>query len=236
MIQSFMGRPVPITSFAIEDLSILPTDLSWNAITSGKINALAVSTGKIDWNAVTSGKINAGAVSTGKIDSLAVMSGHLDWGSVTSGKLGPGGVQSGNIGAQAVLTSNLNYDIQIKLAHSPDGLLAQEDLTPGWVARITTIGKVSVADCNTTGAMPAVGIVANSPTSGVAVHIVAIGEISASIYNFSGYVGDGLYVGNSGLLKPRLATVVKLSGLVQEMGFVINHSTIFVSRGGLYNL
>lgn len=225
-----------VGSGRIELASVITDLLADSAVTSTKLGATAVHSGHIDDRAITSGKIALGLIIGDLIAALAVASGHLGWGAITSGKSGTNAiltdninaaaVTSGKIGARAVLGSSLEFGIQKTVQYT-----LVETLIDGKVVHINRSGQLAVADYHASARMPGLGILIGDTNSGVTATIITEGKFSTTNYNFSGYIGDGVYIGASGDL--RAGTAWQQSGLVQQMGVIDTHSSIFVNKGSL---
>jgi len=150
------------------------------------------------------------------IKDLGIQSEDINWRAVTSGKIAP----------QAVLTSNLQYGIGKRVQYRID-----ETLTDGAVVSINRSGYINVTNVHVSSRMPAIGVLVGDTNSGDTAIIQTEGPLASANWNFSGYVGDGVYVDASGGL--RAGTSFAQSGLIQQMGVIDTHSSIFVNKDSL---
>jgi hypothetical protein len=192
------------------------------SIASGQISAkFAFASG-----AITSGVYIGSGTIMGQAGGgpFMIASGSIGLNDLASGVAGgtvtltSGNVQSGNIGNAAVTSGNIASG-QIGTYHFASGTIApfaagtlqavsglgagfitQEAISGVRAISITQSGHLQIAMASISGRMPAVGVVVDNVASGIQVNVYSFGQFqfTSGMADYSGYVGQQLFVGRSG--------------------------------------
>lgn len=143
------------------------------------LEGVQVGSGDIGSGAIT-GQAGGGflCVGSGTLGSYDGSSGMTTWGSVTV----------------APFNSGLNFGV------AP--LVTAETISGGRAVYINQSGKLGVAMAAVSGRMPAIGIVIDNAAAGVPVNVftqIAV-QFTSGLNNYSGYLGQPVWVGRSGQL------------------------------------
>ena len=236
-----------VISGSIASGTVTQFELSSGAVNSGHIASGAVqgffgSTRNISSGTLGSFDFGSGAVGAGAIGSGAVVSGNIASGQVGGFALASGAVQSGHIGNAAVVSGSLAsgqvFDFHfasgamIDVAHwlEERTFISAEAISGGRAVGFNQSGAVQIAMASVSGRMPAVGVAAVNVASGVLTTINTRGRVFSTVFNFSGWMNQPIYVGASGDLVASGAPI--LSGNIQQIvGVSCQQSGLFVQVG-----
>lgn len=188
-------------------------------IASGRLEGFELGSGAIVSGRIASGQIGFNHLASNSVDGFFGTNRHVrsgtvgvfDFGSgaVIAGTVGSGAVQSGNITSGALYTYHFGSGAATTRAQEvtpiySGGLwtaIAAEPISGLRAVCMNQSGQVRIAMASVSGRMPAIGVVFENVASGINVNVHAVGanRITASgIADYSGRVGDLLYVGRSG--------------------------------------
>lgn len=111
-----------------------------------------------------------------------------------------------------------------------------ETITDGDAIYLNASGYIGRARANASGTMHAAGVAVQDIASGRVGQVQLAGRKYSANYNFSGFVGLNAYVSaaSAGAI---LGTKPTASGqIVQQVGFILNQTTLQVSIGGAYQV
>ena len=182
--------------------------------------------------AVTAGTVGSGAIVSGNVASGQIGTFHLASGTVTSGRIGNNAVASGNLGGNQIGNPHLASGAAIDAAQwlIDDNFTAAEPISGGRAVAFTQSGTLQIAMAAVSGRMPAVGVAPSNFASGATVTIFHRGRVFNTIFNFSGWMNQPVYVGASGHLVASGAPIA--SGNIQQIvGVSMQQSGLFVQVG-----
>ena len=108
-----------------------------------------------------------------------------------------------------------------------DSFISAEPISGGRAVNINSSGAVQIAMALTATRTPAIGIVVDNVASGLTTRIYNRGKVNSTIFNFSGYIGKPIWLGNSGELI--VSGGPTASGKInQPIGTVTSHSGVFL--------
>ena len=221
----------------------LPADVSSGQITSGDVGNNSVTSGSIANGQiftfhVASGGFLSGAIGSGQIGTSHVASGGLGSGAIGSGQIGTrhiasGGLQSGAVGSGLLIPS-------ISVLVKDGGLIAGENISGLRAVFVNRSGDLQVAMASLSGRMPAIGVVIDNVLSGAVTQVFSHGffQAASGLADYSGMIGDTLWVGRSGHVvqwsgafnSGGLSVTTSGSDFIQRLGVIVN------SGGGLLNV
>ena len=226
------------------------------SVTSGDIASGTIFTFHIASGGVLSGNIASGQIGPFHLASGAVQSGHagsglidgffgnvrninsgtvgvFDFGSgaVIAGAVGSGAIVSGNIASGQIGVNHLASGTITDAAMLNDGtFLTTETISGGKAVAFSQSGTLRIAMASVSGRMPAIGIVASNFLSGIAALVHLRGRVFSTVFNFSGWPNQPLYVGASGDVVASGAPIA--SGNIQQIvGVSINGSGLMTQVG-----
>lgn len=213
--------PSVIGGIHILDGSIGGVDLANQAVISAKINTLAVGTPHLAALAVEEAKIASGAVTSGKIGTGIIGDTLLKDFGLLSGKYA-----SGSITEQA-LVSGISIDIA-EVGQEPS-YRAAEIISAFQGVQFATSNYFGLAQIASANTMPAVGIAIANIASGSIGTFHHLGRITNPAWDFSGYVGNLVFLGSGQCGSEVTLTAPSTSGeCVQRLGKVITPETVFL--------
>jgi len=184
-IQGFFGATRHIASGTVGVF-----DFGSGAIVAGSIGSGAVVSGNVGSGQIGHFHVASGAVGSGRIGNLAVVSGSLAPAAVWTDH-----IASGAIAPRAVHVNpfHVNAPYQATTEEMISGLRA---------VALSQSGTIRIAMAAVSGRMPAVGVVI-SPDDAVSGGIVTVYthgtfQFASSLADYSGYLGQTLFVGRSG--------------------------------------
>ena len=158
---------------------------------------------------ILSASIGAGAIGHSLVADRGIISGKVDSGAIT----------------EAGLASGISIDIS-ETSQEPtfraalSGILAMEAVV------FTASGYFNWARAAQSGQYPAVGLMAAAPNSGALGTILTVGRVANTGWNFSGYIGQPLYLSTSSQVA---TTPPSASGnVVQRVGQGISQVSMFL--------
>jgi hypothetical protein len=184
--------------------------------------------GDFSWATPAGGGLVSGSVQSGHIASGAVQGffgstrniasgtvGAFDFGSgaVMAGQMGSGAVQSGNVGSGQLgapehfssggIIDRARYVVPFQSGYTrigSGGAVTEENISGIRAVCMQVSGYLRVAMAGTSGRMPAVGIVMDNIASGGECTVFTDGVFQATsgLADYSGYLGQTLFVGRSG--------------------------------------
>ncbi len=205
---------------------------------SGSILHDAIASGVVEWHNLTSGAVRSGTIASGQIGTLHHASGSIFWflhgsGSVLRAHMASGVVDNTKI-ADASILSNHIASGQIGTYASASGttvnraiftgpfvsgtswtMLTEEIISGTKAVCISQSGNLRVAMASVSGRMPAIGVVVDNVASGIQANVFSHGvfQVTSGMANYSGRLGQTLYVGRSG-------NIVSMSGAFNSGGFL----------------
>lgn len=215
-------------------------------VRSGNVASGAIANAAVLSGSIGSGQIGSGHFASGLIAGLQSGGAGLVSGQVSSGFLGNNSVLSGNIGSGQVSTPHFASGsiiddsrtsiIQMLAAELISGVKAVSMINDPSGSTTTPYARIAMA--NTSGRMPAIGMVVDDVASGQLATVYTQG----AVYNGSGFSGNlnigfgsrppiPAYVGASGTLQNNAASFS--SGMVQAIGWFISSSGNFTADGVL---
>ena len=149
---------------------------------------------------VVSGKIGNAAVVSGSIASGSIGHFHVASGAITSGQLGVAGTPTGT----NFLRDDFNW--ATPAANNAEILIdstfiTAELISGGRAVALNTSGRLQIAMASVSGRMPAIGVLETNVLSGQSATIVQKGRAISPSFNFSGQIGNPMYVGASGTIE-----------------------------------
>lgn len=185
--------------------------------TSGILNSGLITSGKIGNAAVVSGSIGSGQIGPRHLDGANLASGlflrstnGVNFGWANNYQLisqGSGGIATQaptlaflttpqftwSIGAGA---TEVNFDLQL----TDQSRTTEEPISGVRAVSISKSGTLRIAMAGVSGRMPAVGVVTENFASGVNANVYSLGlhQVTSGLVDFSGYLGENLFVGRSG--------------------------------------
>jgi hypothetical protein len=199
------------------------------SVASGTLASGVVSQFHHASGAVNSGHIGSGAVlgqagggaftiASGTIGSLDIGSGAIVSGRIASGQVGAGHLASGQISTYKIASGTATTRSQFAapfVSGSAWTVLAEENISGGRAVAMSPSGNLLVAMASVPSRMPAIGVVFDNVASGIAADVYTAGvvQFTSGLADYSGYVGNSLYVGRSG-------QIVTASGSFNSGGFL----------------
>jgi hypothetical protein len=123
-----------------------------------------------------------------------------------------------------ILPATSNILNQIKAENS---FLTAEPISGGRAVSFTKSGTLQIAMAGVSGRMPTFGVVIDNTASGTSAQVYNRGRIDSTLFNFSGYLGQPIWVGMSGELITSGAP--SLSGNIQQtIGIATTVSGMFL--------
>lgn len=124
-----------------------------------------------------------------------------------------------------ILSIPSNYLTQINVENT---FITAEPISGGRAVGFNSSGAIQIAMHGVANRQTAVGVVIDNVASGLSTRVYNRGRINSNLFNFSGYMGRTVFVGQSGELITSGAPV--LSGTVQQpLGVVTSHSGMFIT-------
>jgi hypothetical protein len=149
---------------------------------------------------VVSGEIGNAAVVSGSIASGSIGHFHVASGAITSGQLGVTGTPNGTNFLRDDFSwstpSATNAEILIDST-----FITAELISGGRAVALNTSGRLQIAMASVSGRMPAIGVLETNVASGQSATIVQKGRAITAGFNFSGQIGNPMYVGASGTIE-----------------------------------
>lgn len=232
----FLNRPSDGTG-TIASGTLASGSIGNAQVASGGFGSGAIGSGQLGWTHLSSGAVRSGhigdaAVVSGSIASGSIASGHiasgfifflqtgLASGSVTSGEIGDNAVTSGNIASGQISTNHFSSGAIVNVAGvvADDDGITGETISGGRCVAYDASGALIIAMAGDPTRMPAMGVSIDNALSGQPLRHYMWGEIDSPLFNLSGQVGEGAWVGTSGTIQPTQPT---LSGNIHQMVGVI---------------
>ncbi len=225
----------------ILDGSILGADLANATITSAQIGASviggvhildgSIAGADLAAAAVTSGKIAAGAIGGVHILDGSIVSGDIAANAIGGGHIVAGGVISGNIGSGQIGTTHLAADVAVNISQiGQEQTFPAADLISAYLCiQYSTSNYFNYARANAVATMPALGLATANIASGQVGTFQYRGRIQNTGWNFSGYVGNLVYVGTSSEVTLITSGMTVSGTCIQRFGKVATPNTVFVS-------
>lgn len=155
-----------------------------------------------------------------------VRSGHIGNDAITSGNIAPGQIGSGHL-ASGLLQGGGAQQGKILV---DDFFTVEEMVSGGRAVQISQSGRLRIAMAAVSGRMPAEGVVMDNVLSGDVAQMYIAGRAPLSpAVNFSGFVGQSIWVGQSGSLDT--ASPPFSGSVIQRIGTPYSQSGLFVSVG-----
>src|SRR5581483_7779131 len=216
-------------------------------VRSGNIASGNVSTSHLASGAVNSGQIGSGAVlgcnasgarniASGTIGSFDLGSGVLLAASVGSGTIGTFNFASGATAPRAAYTTPF---VSGFVSGTLWTIQTAEIISGGRGVAISQSGLLVVAMASVSGRMPAVGTVLQNVLSGIQAVVATVGafQLSSGLADYSGSLGQTVYVGRSGqivTLNTSWNSGGFLSGdVIQTLGNVLNSGAVLLNFEGV---
>jgi hypothetical protein len=194
--------------------------ISSGAVTSGRLGVTGTPDGTkflrddFTWTAptatVASGGIQSGMIASGAVQGFFGSTRHIASGTVGVFDFGSGAVIAGTVGSGAIVSGNIASG-QLSTFHFASGakidsaewliddiFVTNEVISGGKAVAFNQSGQLVIAMAGVSGRMPAVGILPTNVASGSAATIYRNGRLFNTIFNFSGWTGSEVFVGQSG--------------------------------------
>lgn len=210
-----------------------PNDIGSGAVRSGHIASGSIHRFSMASGAITSGHIGDAAVVSGSIASGSIGPTHLGSGAVTSGAIASGAIGQGHLQSGIVVTQARLIIDDFSAGGTP--LITEENVSGFVAVHLTQSGRLRIAMPGVSGRMPAIGIAVSGVLSGLACSFWTDGflQVSSGMVNFSGFVGQPLYVARSGQVGPLsggfLSGGFASGDLQQRVGVSVNSGAIRMS-------
>jgi hypothetical protein len=231
-------------AFTIASGSINTFDIGSGGIQSGNVASGQVGFGHLANASVQSGTVASGTVSRFHMASGAVNSGHVASGAV----LGQAGGGALNIASGTVSTYDLASGATITRAQYVGTLVSgtswsaitEEPVSGVRAVSLSPSGNIRIAMASVPNRMPAIGVVDGNVASGIAANVFAIGtlQFTSGMGDYSGYVGQTVYVGRSGQIVTTSGSFNSgglLSGdILQPLGTIVNSGAVVVQTQAVY--
>lgn len=146
---------------------------------------------------VVSGEIGNAAVLSGSIASGQVGHPHISSGAITSGQLGVTGTPTGS----QFLRADFAWASPTAEILTDSTFITAELISGGRAVALNMSGQLQIAMASVSGRMPAIGVLETNVASGQSATIVQKGRAISPGFNFSGQIGNPLYVGASGTIE-----------------------------------
>jgi hypothetical protein len=198
-----------VTSGFLGDASVVSGSIASGQIASGHLASGLLSNiggGSLTSGSVTSGFLGNASVVSGSIASGVIGNVHVASGGLTSGALASGSIYSPNFASGALIAA-------AELVVDDDGITA-ETISGGRCVAYNSSGLLVIAMANIPSRMPAMGVSIDNALSGQPLRHIMWGEIESPQFNFSGGLGQPVWVGLSGVVE---IAQVSLSGALSQM-------------------
>ena len=239
---------------------VLNFSLTSGQVVSGNIASGQVGTNHLSSGAVVSGCIASGQIGTNHIAGTSIVASHMSSGSVLSGHIASGQIGTNHLAAGSIM-SGANASGQIGTYHLSSGatitraqftgpfvsgtpwtVLTEEIISGTRAVAISQSGTLRIAMASVSGRMPAIGVVVDNVASGIQANVYSQGvfQVSSGLADYSGNLGQALYVGRSGAIVQSSGSFNSgglLSGDIwQRMGVPFNSGGVVISMGEAFKL
>lgn len=226
-----------IYGYHINDGEIINAKIDNEAVQSGNIASGQVGQFHISSGAITSGRLGVTGTPTGSLflrDDFTwqAAGGGLSSGIVQSGHIGNNAVTSGNIASGQIFTYHLASGTAATISQfsapfisGTAWTLATEEIISGVRAvALSESGLLRIALANNASRMPAIGIVVDNVASGRVANVYTAGVFQATsgLMDYSGFIGQNLWINTSGILSPNLANDSYIGPFEQCVGVAMS--------------
>jgi hypothetical protein len=178
-------------------------DFTWQAVTatigSGSVGSGAVASGAVQGFFGTTPDIASGTVGFWDFGSGAVVAGSVGSGAIRSGNIASGQLSSYHL-ASGTLADSSQYVLRFVSGLSHMTAITEETISGVRAVCLSQSGNLRVAMASVSGRMSAIGVVVDNVLSGIQVNAYTDGtfQFTSGMADYSGYIGQILYVGRSG--------------------------------------
>ncbi len=207
-----------IASGVVEWHNLASGAIRSGSIASGQIGIWHLASGQIFWFAHGSGSVLRSHMASGIVDNTKIANASIFANHMASGSVASGNIASGQIETYA-LSSGTTVNRAIFTGPFVSGtswtMLTEEIVSGTKAVCISQSGHLRVAMASVSGRMPAIGVVVDNVASGIQANVFSHGvfQTTSGMANYSGQLGQALYVGRSG-------HIVSMSGTFNSGGFL----------------
>jgi hypothetical protein len=236
-VQGFFGSTRHIASGTVGVFDFGSGAVIAGTVGSGAIVSGNIASGQVGQFHLSSGSVTSGAISSGVVGQFALSSG-----SVTSGAISSGQVNTYHFGSGATVTRA--QFVAPFVSGTSWTIITEETISGVKAVALSQSGTLRVAMASISGRYPAIGVVVDNVLSGLQANVYTVGplQFTSGLGDYSGYIGQPLYVGRSGQVVTSSGSFNSgglLSGdMTQQIGFawtsggaLIEVNAPFVSGG-----
>jgi hypothetical protein len=239
-------------SGAIRSGDIASGQVGFGHLANGSVQSGTISSGEISQFHMASGAINSGHMGSGSVvgaigagrtiasgtigpfdfGSGAVRSGAIASGSIGNNHIANEAVRSGHIQQGAIVTNHFAPGLQCMAPFAAylymGGFITNEAISGGRAVYIASGGSAGIAMASDTARMPAVGVALSGALSGTQIDVLFTcsyfwGGAPPGDIDYSGYIGQPVYVGRSGRIVTASGNQPLLSGdIIQPIGYIVS--------------
>lgn len=184
----------------------------------------------LPYKSITSAYVASGGVGGDEIWNLGVLSGKIASGGVIGDVIAGFGISSGRIASGVITEQNLVSGISIDISEvsQEPSYRAGEIISAYQGIQFSTPGYFGLAKISDIDTMPAIGVAIANIASGAIGTFQYQGRMTNPNWDFSGYVGNLLFLGSGQCESEVTLTAPATSGqCVQRVGKVVDADTIF---------
>jgi len=212
-------------------LAVEEAKIGWGAVTSGKIGANAIATPHIKNQGILSASFGANILATPHIKNQGILSASIGAGEIGDTLLTDFGLISGKYASGSITEQALVSGISIDIAEvcQEPSYRAGELVSAYQGIQFSTSGYFGLAKVDDIDTMPAVGVTIANVASGAIGTFQYQGRITNAAWDFSGYVGNLLFLGSGQNVSEVTRIAPSTSGeCVQRVGKVVGPTIVFL--------